>query len=52
MTTYKTSDGFRFYLQADGRLTDHRDANLAGDIYESLEQFLAAIHGGARSQGV
>ena len=37
MKIYRTSDGYTFYLQKDGTLTDAIDPDKADMIFESLE---------------
>ena len=36
---YQTADGFTFYLQKNGKLTDHIDPELSDMTFDSLDVF-------------
>ncbi len=37
---YRTDDGYTFYLQPDGTLTDHVDPELSDMTFDSLDAFV------------
>ena len=43
MRTFQTEDGYKFYEQPDGTLTDDPDPERADMMYENLEALMAAV---------
>lgn len=44
LTKYRTEDGYTFYLQPDGSLTDDQNPELADQVFDNLEALRSEVN--------